>query len=138
MVSRKTLFHTVWLGLLLVALTGLLSLGERVASHTAAADSDMVVIFTARWCASCREIVPIVTQVATEQGLTVKTIDVDQQDAPRTADIYGLTIPSVELPQIYQIQQRKKVSLLFDGRSYRLGNRQQVHEAMILRLRQAP
>ena len=79
-----------------------------------------IVIFSAEWCASCRQINPIVQSVGADQNIPVHIIDVDIQDAPQNAQQYGLTIPKAELPQVYLVDSGH-VTLLYDGRDFSYG-----------------
>jgi thiol-disulfide isomerase/thioredoxin len=114
---RKTLL--VLAGLMLMANVAL-----------AAPKENAVVVFTANWCASCREIVPVAREVASQNGLSLQTVDVDNQSAPQQAENYGLGIPKSDLPQIYQVGP-KGVRLLFDGRGYRYGSTNTVRASML-------
>ncbi|MEB3245190.1 MAG: thioredoxin family protein [Vampirovibrionales bacterium] len=90
--------------------------GLIVARVSIAADKTLVV-FTAGWCANCRDVIPVIEDVAREQGLAVVMVDVDKQDAPKLAKTYNLAVPSLEPPQVYYIMGTQK-TLLFDGRNY--------------------
>lgn len=85
-----------------------------------AANRGTVVVFDANWCASCREIVPIAREIASQNGLGFTEIDMDQQDAPKQARSFGLSIPSEDPPQIYFVD-RGRTSQLFSGRGHRFG-----------------
>lgn len=94
-----------------------------------------VVVFNASWCASCRNVVPIAQNVASQNNMGVEVIDVDAQDAPAKASGYGLSIPKNEPPQVYFVN-GGKVTLLFDGREYKYGQDDAVRGAILNRLKQ--
>ena len=103
----------------------------------AQAEDANIVLFNANWCAQCREIDPIVQEVADQNHLPVKEIDVDDQNAPREVKTMGLSIPTKRLPQIYLLSQGKAI-LLFDGAKTSFGNDIQAIRATLLqRLRQS-
>lgn len=85
------------------------------------ANRGTVVLFSANWCASCREIVPIVRDVATQNNVGVVQIDVDGQDAPKQAHNYGLSIPNDEPPQVYFVD-KGRATLIYNGKGYKYGN----------------
>jgi len=96
-----------------------LTLGRGAMMGWAAARGTLV-LFNANWCASCREISPVVREVASQNGLTVTEIDVDAQTAPKEAHNYGLTIPNDGPPQVYYVD-RGRSTLLFNGKDYKFG-----------------
>ncbi len=81
------------------------------------ADEGRVVVFSAEWCANCRDVLPIIQDSAHELGIAVSVIDVDRQDAAKQAKNFGLAIPTTEPPQAYWVDEDHQM-LLFDGRSY--------------------
>ncbi|MBX2861483.1 MAG: thioredoxin family protein [Vampirovibrio sp.] len=112
-----------------VVISGANHLGVAVAQET-----KTVVVFTANWCASCREIVPIVRDVSAQNGLSYMVVDVDDQNAPKKVAPYGISIPTGDLPQVYRVQ-KKNVKLIFDGRSYSYGQNDQVRAQLLQNLR---
>jgi thiol-disulfide isomerase/thioredoxin len=100
--------------LVLIALIGL------VLPTFASSGKDQFVVFTANWCASCREVLPIVQEVAAQNAITVREIDVDDQRAPSQARQLGLDIPSNDPPQVYLIH-NGGISLVLDGRNFQYG-----------------
>ena len=105
---------SLFLGLLLAAGIVLMPQSE------AAKRGGGMIVFTAKWCASCRSIVPIVQQLGTQNNMPVTVIDVDAPNAPAQARDNGLSIPTNELPQVYQTS-GGGTKLLFDGRQYKFG-----------------
>jgi len=98
--------------------------------------ANSLVMFTASWCAACRPVGPIVQDVAGQNNLSYQSIDVDFQNAPAMAADYGLTIPNADLPQVYLVK-GGRVSLLFDGRGFRLGKEEIVRTTILNNLQQS-
>jgi thiol-disulfide isomerase/thioredoxin len=85
-----------------------------------AASRGTVVLFNANWCASCREVNPIVQDVASQNNLGYTQIDVDAQTAPKEAHNYGLSIPNDGPPQVYYVD-RGHATMLYNGKDYKFG-----------------
>jgi len=65
-------------------------------SEVVQADKPAVVDFWAEWCAPCRQIAPIIQQIAEEHGDRIKVVKVDVDTSPGTAGKYGVrSIPTV-------------------------------------------
>jgi thiol-disulfide isomerase/thioredoxin len=79
-----------------------------------------LVIFSANWCASCRDVLPIVKELAQQNNLTLTQIDVDSADAPKQARNIGLSIPTEEPPQVFCLS-HGRASLVYNGKAYRTG-----------------
>ena len=108
----------------------LLLLGGGLALRALAAPQGAkMVVFSAGWCAACRELVPAIQQTAGRYQVPVFVIDVDMQQAPKDAKGYGLSIPQKELPQAYLIEANRSF-LLFDGDGYQLGQSQAAQQRM--------
>lgn len=101
-----------------------------------AADRGNLVVFTANWCASCRELTPIVQDIASQNGLNVVQIDVDSQEAPKQARNIGVSMPGGEPPQIFYAN-RGHVTLLFNGRGYKFGSREAARATILQNLQKA-
>ena len=55
-----------------------------------------VVDFWAEWCAPCRQIAPIIKELAVQYGDQVNVVKVDVDSSPNTASRYGVrSIPTV-------------------------------------------
>jgi thioredoxin 1 len=54
------------------------------------ADVPVLVDFTATWCGPCRQIAPLIDQVAEEYAGKVKVTKLDIDDSPATAQKYGI------------------------------------------------
>lgn len=98
-----------------------------------AANRGNMVIFSASWCASCREVVPIAREIAAQNNLGVEVIDIDAQDAPRRARSFNLQVPADEPPQVFYTD-RGRATLLFNGRNYRYGNGAMVRATILQNL----
>ncbi len=122
------------MGVLAVSLMALLWVGLYGLSEAASRTS--IVVFSAKWCASCREVTPIVREIGQQNGIQVQEIDVDAQNAPAQARTYGLSIPSGNLPQVYLVQGGTS-SVLFDGSNYRMGRGQIVRTTVLQNLQRA-
>lgn len=111
---QKKILFTV-LGLMIVGL----SVGKGALSTWAAVRGN-VVVFSANWCASCREVVPVVREVAAQNNLAVTEIDVDSQAAPKQAQNLGLSIPNDEPPQVFFVNKGRS-TLLYNGKNFKFG-----------------
>ncbi|HEY1693157.1 MAG TPA: thioredoxin [Polyangiaceae bacterium] len=61
-----------------------------------AAEVPVLVDFGARWCGPCRALAPVVERLAAENAGRIKVVTVDTDDAPRTAERYGVRgVPTV-------------------------------------------
>ena len=59
-------------------------------------DTPVLVDFTATWCGPCKQLAPIVDQIADELKGTVKVGKLDVDDSPITAGKYGVRgVPTV-------------------------------------------
>lgn len=85
-----------------------------------------VVVLTASWCGTCREIIPVVQRVANSasQPLQVVILDVDDNSSPNRARQYGITITGSDVPQVYLFNEGK-TTLLFSGENYKFGKSQE-------------
>ena len=124
---------------LLVTAVGLLvlglSVGRGVMSGWAASRGNMVV-FSANWCASCREVLPIVRDVASQNGMGVTEIDVDSQMAPKQARALGLSMPNDEPPQVFYVD-RGRTTLLYNGKNFKFGYPDAVRAALLQNLQRS-
>jgi thiol-disulfide isomerase/thioredoxin len=97
------------------------------------AERPTLVVFTASWSASCREVVPVVQEVGAANGLLVKTVDVDDANAPKLARSLGLSIPASDPPQVFLLGQGAP-KLLLDGKSYVIGRRDALRGQLLQRI----
>lgn len=109
-----------------VILAALLAMSFFSKANVSAKD---MVIFTSQWCANCRQINPVASQLAQEKGITVHVIDVEDPAAPKQAQRFGLAIPSAELPQVYEVE-KGQVVLIYDGNDYEYGMAEDIRADM--------
>ncbi len=95
-----------------------------------AVNKPTMVVFTANWCASCREVVPIARDIASQNNLSITEIDVDSATAPKQAEGLGLSMPHDEPPQVFLVNKGRS-SLIYNGKSYKFGY-QDAARSMIL------
>ncbi|MFB7473875.1 thioredoxin [Kitasatospora sp. NPDC056184] len=81
----------------MVQITGVATVtDETFAAEVLAAEGPVLVDFTADWCPPCRQMVPVLAEIAREQAdrLTVVSLDVDHN--PETQAAYGvLSMPTL-------------------------------------------
>lgn len=82
------------------------------------ANPDHMVVFTAKWCASCNTLVPGVESVSRRLQIPFTVIDVDATTAPGAAQNFGLAIPRTNLPQAYYIRGEEQ-TLVLNGQLFR-------------------
>ena len=59
-------------------------------------DKPVIIDFWAEWCAPCRQIAPIIKELATEYGEQVKIVKMDIEANPGTPGKYGVrAIPTI-------------------------------------------
>ena len=59
-------------------------------------DKPVVIDFWAEWCAPCRQIAPIIKELAAEHGDQVKIVKMDIDSSPNTPGQYGVrAIPTI-------------------------------------------
>ncbi|MEU9961686.1 thioredoxin [Streptomyces sp. NPDC050982] len=60
------------------------------------ADLPVLVEFTADWCPPCRQIAPVLSAVAAEEGDRLKVVQLDVDTNPETTNAYGvLSMPTL-------------------------------------------
>ena len=60
------------------------------------ADKPTIIDFWAEWCAPCRQIAPIISELAAEYGDRVKIVKMDIDKSPATPGQYGIrAIPTI-------------------------------------------
>lgn len=61
-----------------------------------AADLPVLVEFTAEWCGPCRQLAPVLSQIAFEEGDRLKVVQLDVDKDPETTLKYGvLSMPTL-------------------------------------------
>ncbi len=122
---------------LLMLLTVPLAIGFAVGINTQSEALSMnrgnLIVFSASWCASCREILPVVQDIAAQNNLGVTQIDVDKPDAPKTAHNQGLSIPTDEPPQVYLIT-HGHATQIYNGKGYKFGYADQARATILQNL----
>ena len=113
--------------LLLTLLLPLLCLGVYQAY---AQTTHQVVVFSANWCASCRDVVPIVEEIAGQKGIKVNVVDVDDPSTPSVVRSLGLKVPQGDLPQVFSNHQGQWQSV-FDGSDYMYGETELVRSSIM-------
>ncbi len=71
------------------------------AARSEAVKGPVIVVLDASWCAVCREINPVVANLASSQGVQLVRLDVDSANAPVQAGQYGITVNGGDMPQVY-------------------------------------
>ncbi|MGW7292927.1 thioredoxin [Streptomyces xiamenensis] len=62
------------------------------------ADRPVLLKFTADWCPPCRQLVPVLKEIATERSGHLKVAELDVDHNPATAAAYGvLSVPTLML-----------------------------------------
>ena len=79
-------------------------------------DKPVVIDFWAEWCAPCRQIAPIIKELAAEHGDQVKIVKMDIDSSPNTPGQYGVraipTILAFKDGQVVQQLQGASISLV--------------------------
>jgi thiol-disulfide isomerase/thioredoxin len=107
-----------WLtkGLLTLALVlGAVSFGLSGALHAFADKPATLIMFTADWCASCRDVLPVVQTYASGKGYSLQIIDVDAANAEALSRQYGLSLRAVAPPMVYFVGAGKQVLVVDDN-----------------------
>ncbi len=124
----------LWVAAGVVAILSL-SVSKGLLDGWAATRGNMVV-FNANWCASCREVVPIVREVAAQNSISVTEIDVDSATAPKQAQGLGMGIPHDEPPQVFYVEKGRS-TLIYNGKGYKFGYQDAAKTTILQNLQKA-
>ena len=73
---------------------------ETFGSDVLQADTPVLVDFWAEWCGPCRQVAPILEEIAGEHGEKLRIVKLNVDENPRTAATYGVT--SIPTMNVYQ------------------------------------
>jgi thioredoxin 1 len=73
---------------------------ETFGSDVLQADTPVLVDFWAEWCGPCRQVAPILEEIAGEHREKLRIVKLNVDENPRTAATYGVT--SIPTMNVYQ------------------------------------
>ncbi len=118
--NKRWLFVTGLLGIILAV---------SMTSVMAQQRPPTLVVLTANWCGTCREVLPIVQRVAPSGGANVVILDVDSDTTAKEAAQYGISVEGSDVPQVY-LSNKGKTTMLFNGKNYKFGQTAQVESKL--------
>lgn len=76
-------------------------------------DKPVLVDFFATWCGPCRQMLPIVTEIADEMASSIKIVKMDVDEAPKTPDMFDIqSIPTLILFKDGKVVDKKNGAML--------------------------
>ena len=126
---KLSLKQAITIGLMmLLAFASILVIFPGSAGARNGAGGPTVVVLTASWCGTCREIIPAVKRVVdATPGIAMVTLDVDDSSAHGQANSYGINVTGSDVPQVYLYNSGNTV-LLFSGKGYKFGQSKAAEE----------
>ncbi|WP_318724235.1 thioredoxin family protein [Streptomyces albicerus] len=79
------------------------------------ADLPVLVEFTADWCPPCRQIAPVLSAIAFEEGDRLKVVQLDVDTNPLTTNAYGV----LSMPTLMVFREGQPVKSMVGARSKR-------------------
>ena len=80
---------------------------DTFASEVLSSSTPIMVDFWAEWCGPCRRVSPILDEIATEHADKIKIVKLNVDEAPATAQEYGvMSIPTLILFKDGEMQHR--------------------------------
>lgn len=84
-------------------------------TEVAGARLPVLVEFTADWCPPCRQIAPVLSAIAAEEGDRLKVVQLDVDTNPRTTNAYGV----LSMPTLMVFRDGQPVKSMVGARSKR-------------------
>ncbi|MGP4050546.1 thioredoxin family protein [Streptomyces sp. 2A115] len=79
------------------------------------AELPVLVEFTADWCPPCRQIAPVLSAIAAEEGERLKVVQLDVDTNPLTTNVYGV----LSMPTLMVFRDGEPVKSMVGARSKR-------------------